>query len=167
MSINKETYERNIISAIYSEIKSIQSDENENNLIITDSKGDIYYFYKQNLSEEYSGYFLITLDNMPPKYKNKEILTSYIETFNNDKTRLFLLMDNGVIISVDFRKIIKKMNRSIITMLFMDYFYTIFMALFNLAALLYILKKRKKKNQRNNDIRNAINNLAQIRRENN
>ncbi len=76
-------------------------------------------------------------------------------------------MDNGVIISVDFRKIIKKMNRSIITMLFMDYFYTIFMALFNLAALLYILKKRKKKNQRNNDIRNAINNLAQIRRENN
>jgi hypothetical protein len=167
MSINKETYERNIISSIYSEIKSIQSDENENNLIITNSKGDLYYFYRQNLNEEYLDYFLITLDNIPPKYKNKEILTSYIETFNNDKTRLFLLMDNGVIISVDFRKIIKKMNRSIITMLFMDYFYTIFMALFNLAALLYILKKRKKKNQRNNDIRNVINNLAQIRRENN
>ena len=164
ISLNLGNYERNLISTINSDIESIQSDENENNLIITDTKGNIYYFYRPNLNSEYSDYLLITLDNIPPKYRNNEILTNYIETFDNDKTRLFLLMDNGVIISLDFKKIIKKMNRGVITMLFADYFYTIFMAMFNLIILIVVLKRRNKKNQRNNDIRNVINNLADIRR---
>ena len=74
-------------------------------------------------------------------------------------------MDNSVIISLDFKKIIKKMNRGLITIIISDYFYTIFMAIFNVLILMIVLKKRKKKKQRINDITNAINNLANIRRE--
>ena len=74
-------------------------------------------------------------------------------------------MDNSVIISLDFKKIIKRMNRGIIIIILSDYFYTIFMAIFNLMILIFVLKRRNKKKQRINDINNAINNLANIRRE--
>ena len=56
------------------------------------------------------------------------------------------------------------MNRGFITTIFSDYFYTIFMAIFNLLIIIIVLKKRKKKKQRINDITNAINNLANLRR---
>ena len=128
----------------------------------------MYYFYRRNKNEEYSDYKIIKLDNIPSKFKNCNILASYIETFETskkEKTRLFLLMDNSVIISLDFKKIIKRMNRGIIIIILSDYFYTIFMAIFNLMILIFVLKRRNKKKQRINDINNAINNLANIRRE--
>ena len=152
-------------TSISSGVKSIQSDEKSNNLIIINNKGTMYYLYRRNPNEEYSDYRIITLDNIPSKFKNSQILASYIETFDSEKTRLFLLMDNSVIISLDFRKIIKKMNRGLINVIIYDYFYTIFMAIFNLLILIIVLKKRKKKKQRINDITNAINNLANARRE--
>ena len=92
-------------------------------------------------------------------------MASYIETFGKDKTRLFLLLNKGVIVSLDFGKIIKKMNRNIITVLISDYFYSIFMMVFNLVILIIVVKRRKQKRQRNNDIRNVINNLGNLRRE--
>ena len=165
VSLNLTSFEIEKVSTLSTGIKSIQSDEKTNNLITIDNKGTMYYFYRKNPNEEYSDFKIITLDNVPSKFKNSQILASYIETFNNEKTRLFLLMDNGVIISLDFKKIIKKMNRGLITVIFSDYFYTIFMAIFNIMILMIILKKRNKKKQRINDITNAINNLANIRRE--
>ena len=164
VSLNITSFELERISALSSNIKSIQSDEKANNLIVLDDKGIMYYFYRRNSFEAYSDYKIITLDNIPSKFKNSQILASYIETFNNEKTRLILLMDNSVIISLDFKKIIKKMNRGFITIIFSDYFYTIFMAVFNLLIIIVIIKKRKKKKQRINDITNAINNLANLRR---
>ena len=164
VSLNLSSFEIEKVSTLSSGIKSIQSDEKTNNLITIDNKGTMYYFYRRNLNEEYSDYKIITLDNIPSKFKNSHILGSYIETFDNDKTRLLLLMDNSVIISLDFRKIIKRMNRGIISIIISDYFYTIFMAIFNLLILIMVLKRRNKKNQRINDITNAINNLANIRR---
>ena len=165
VSLNLTSFEIEKVSTLSSGIKSIQSDEKTNNLIVMDNKGTIYYFYRRYLNEEYSDYKIIALDNIPSKFKNSNILASYIETFHNEKTRLLLLMDNSVIISLDFRKIIKRMNRGLITILISDYFYTIFMAIFNLMILMIVLKKRNKKKQRINDITNAINNLANIRRE--
>ena len=165
VSLNLTSFEIEKVSTLSTGIKSIQSDEKTNNLITIDNKGTMYYFYRKNPNEEYSDFKIITLDNVPSKFKNSQILASYIETFNNEKTRLFLLMDNGVIISLDFKKIIKKMNRGLITVIISDYFYTIFMAIFNIMILMIILKKRNKKKQRINDITNAINNLANIRRE--
>jgi len=164
VSLNLTSFELERISTLSSNIKSIQSDEKSNNLIAIDDKGIMYYFYRRNSLEPYSDYKIITLDNIPSKFKNSQILASYIETFNNEKTRLILLMDNSVIISLDFKKIIKKMNRGFITTIFSDYFYTIFMAIFNLLIIIIVLKKRKKKKQRINDITNAINNLANLRR---
>ena len=164
VSLNITSFELERISTLSSNIKSIQSDEKSNNLIAIDDKGIMYYFYRRNSLEPYSDYKIITLDNIPSKFKNSQILASYIETFNNEKTRLILLMDNSVIISLDFKKIIKKMNRGFITTIFSDYFYTIFMAVFNLLIIIVVLKKRKKKKQRINDITNAINNLANLRR---
>ena len=165
VSLNLASLELEKITSISSGVKSIQSDEKSNNLIIINNKGTMYYLYRRNPNEEYSDYRIITLDNIPSKFKNSQILASYIETFDSEKTRLFLLMDNSVIISLDFRKIIKKMNRGLITVIIYDYFYTIFMAIFNLLILIIVLKKRKKKKQRINDITNAINNLANARRE--
>ena len=165
VSLNLTSFEIEKVSTLSTGIKSIQSDEKTNNLITIDNKGTMYYFYRKNLNEEYSDFKIITLDNVPSKFKNSQILASYIETFNDEKTRLFLLMDNGVIISLDFKKIIKKMKRGLITIIISDYFYTIFMAIFNILILMIILKKRKKKKQRINDITNAINDLANIRRE--
>ena len=165
VSLNITSFELERIATLSSGIKSIQSDETTNNLIAIDDKGDMYYFYRRNSLEGYSDYKIITLDNIPPKFKNSQILASYIETFNNEKTRLILLMDNSVIISLDFKKIIKKMNRGLITVIFSDYFYTIFMAVFNLLIIIIVLQKRKKRKQRVNDITNAINNLANLRRE--
>ena len=165
VSLNITSFELERITTLSSGIKSIQSDETTNNLIAIDDKGDMYYFYRRNSLEGYSDYKIITLDNIPPKFKNSQILTSYIETFNKEKTRLILLMDNSVIISLDFKKIIKKMNRGLITVIFSDYFYTIFMAVFNLLIIIIVLQKRKKRKQRVNDITNAINNLANLRRE--
>jgi len=165
VSLNLTSFEIEKVSTLSSGIKSIQSDEKTNNLIVMDNKGTIYYFYRRYLNEEYSDYKIIALDNIPSKFKNSNILASYIETFQNEKTRLLLLMDNSIIISLDFRKIIKRMNRGLITILISDYFYTIFMAIFNLMILMIVLKKRNKKKQRINDITNAINNLANIRRE--
>jgi len=165
VSLNITSFELERIATLSSGIKSIQSDETTNNLIAIDDKGDIYYFYRRNSLEGYSDYKIITLDNIPPKFKNSQILASYIETFNKEKTRLILLMDNSVIISLDFKKIIKKMNRGLITVIFSDYFYTIFMAVFNLLIIIIVLQKRKKRKQRVNDITNAINNLANLRRE--
>ena len=165
VSLNITSFELERIATLSSGIKSIQSDETTNNLIAIDDKGDMYYFYRRNSLEGYSDYKIITLDNIPPKFKNCQILASYIETFNKEKTRLILLMDNSVIISLDFKKIIKKMNRGLITVIFSDYFYTIFMAVFNLLIIIIVLQKRKKRKQRVNDITNAINNLANLRRE--
>ena len=165
VSLNITSFELERIATLSSGIKSIQSDETTNNLIAIDDKGDMYYFYRRNSLEGYSDYKIITLDNIPPKFKNSQILASYIETFNKEKTRLILLMDNSVIISLDFKKIIKKMNRGLITVIFSDYFYTIFMAVFNLLIIIIVLQKRKKRKQRVNDIANAINNLANLRRE--
>ena len=165
VSLNITSFELERIATLSSGIKSIQSDETTNNLIAIDDKGDMYYFYRRNSLEGYSDYKIITLDNIPPKFKNCQILASYIETFNKEKTRLILLMDNSVIISLDFKKIIKKMNRGLITVIFSDYFYTIFMAMFNLLIIIIVLQKRKKRKQRVNDITNAINNLANLRRE--
>ena len=165
VSLNLTSFEIDKVSTLSSGIQSIQSDEKTNNLITIDKKGTMYYFYRRNINEEYSDYRIITLDNIPSKFKNSIILASYIETFDSDKTRLFLLMDNSVIISLDFRKIIKRMNRGIITVIFSDYFYTIFMAIFNLLILMVVLKRRRKKKQRINDITNAINNLANLRRQ--
>lgn len=91
-------------------------------------------------------------------------MASFIETFGKDKTRLVILLNKGVIISFDFGKIIKKMNRNIITIIISDYFYTIFMFVFNLLILFIVVKKRWKKKQRNNDIRNVIGNLGNLRR---
>ena len=164
VSLNLTSFEIEKVSTLSSGIKTIQSDEKTNNLIVMDNKGTIYYFYRRYLNEEYSDYKIIALDNIPSKFKNSNILASYIETFQNEKTRLLLLMDNSIIISLDFRKIIKRMNRGLITILISDYFYTIFMAIFNLMILMIVLKKRNKKKQRINDITNAINNLANIRR---
>ena len=165
VSLNITSFELERIATLSSGIKSIQSDETTNNLIAIDDKGDMYYFYRRNSLEGYSDYKIITLDNIPPKFKNSQILASYIETFNKEKTRLILLMDNSVIISLDFKKIIKKMNRGLITVIFSDYFYTIFMAVFNSLIIIIVLQKRKKRKQRVNDITNAINNLANLRRE--
>ena len=165
VSLNLSSFEIDKVSTLSSGIKSIQSDEKTNNLITIDKKGTIYYFYRRNINEEYSDFRIITLDNIPSKFKNSHILACYIETFGSEKTRLFLLMDNSVIISLDFKKIIKKMNRGIIIVILSDYFYTIFMAIFNLLILIIVLKRRKKKNQRINDITNAINNLANLRRQ--
>ena len=165
VSLNITSFELERIATLSSGIKSIQSDETTNNVIAIDDKGDMYYFYRRNSLEGYSDYKIITLDNIPPKFKNSQILASYIETFNKEKTRLILLMDNSVIISLDFKKIIKKMNRGLITVIFSDYFYTIFMAVFNLLIIIIVLQKRKKRKQRVNDITNAINNLANLRRE--
>ena len=165
VSLNITSFELERIATLSSGIKSIQSDETTNNLIAIDDKGDMYYFYRRNSLEGYSDYKIITLDNIPPKFKNSQILASYIETFNKEKTRLILLMDNSIIISLDFKKIIKKMNRGLITVIFSDYFYTIFMAVFNLLIIIIVLQKRKKRKQRVNDITNAINNLANLRRE--
>ena len=165
VSLNITSFELERIATLSSGIKSIQSDETTNNLIAIDDRGDMYYFYRRNSLEGYSDYKIITLDNIPPKFKNSQILASYIETFNKEKTRLILLMDNSVIISLDFKKIIKKMNRGLITVIFSDYFYTIFMAVFNLLIIIIVLQKRKKRKQRVNDIANAINNLANLRRE--
>ena len=78
---------------------------------------------------------------------------------------MLLLLNKGVIVSLDFEKIIKKMNRNLLKVLVSDYFYSIFMMCFNLLILIIILKKRKQKKQRNNDIRNAIGNLGNQRRE--
>ena len=164
VSLNLTSFEIEKVSTLSSGIKTIQSDEKTNNLIVMDNKGKIYYFYRRYLNEEYSDYKIIALDNIPSKFKNSNILASYIETFEKEKTRLLLLMDNSVIISLDFRKIIKRMNRGLVTILISDYFYTIFMAIFNLMILMIVLKKRNKKKQRINDITNAINNLANIGR---
>ena len=164
VSLNITSFELERISTLSSSIKSIQTDEKANNLIAIDNKGIMYYFYRRNSLEAYSDYKIITLDNIPSKFKNSQVLASYIDTFDKDKTRLILLMDNSVIISLDFKKIIKKMNRGLITVIFCDYFYTIFMALFNLFIIIFVVKRRKKKKQRINDITNAINNLANLRR---
>ena len=165
VSLNLTSFEIEKVSTLSSGIKTIQSDEKTNNLIVMDNKGKIYYFYRRYLNEEYSDYKIIALDNIPSKFKNSNILASYIETFEKEKTRLLLLMDNSVIISLDFRKIIKRMNRGLVTILISDYFYTIFMAIFNLMIMIIVIKRRNKKKQRINDITNAINNLANIRRE--
>ena len=164
VSLNLTSFEIEKVSTLSSGIKTIQSDEKTNNLIVMDNKGKIYYFYRRYLNEEYSDYKIIALDNIPSKFKNSNILASYIETFEKEKTRLLLLMDNSVIISLDFRKIIKRMNRGLVTILISDYFYTIFMAIFNMMIMIIVIKRRNKKKQRINDITNAINNLANIRR---
>ena len=165
VSLNLNTLELEKIETLSSGINSIQSDSNNNNLIVIDTKKNIYYFYKRNDDNTYEGSIIINLNNIPNSYQNSEILASYVETFENDKTRLLLLLNKGVIVSLDFGKIIKKMNRNIIKVLIYDYFYHIFMSTFNIVILIIVLKKRKKNEQRNNDITNAIGILANARRE--
>ena len=101
---------------------------------------------------------------MYSKYRTSEILTSYVETFENNRTRLLLLLNQGVIISLDLGKLIKKMNRHIIKVIIYDYFFHIFMAIFNLSTLIVALNKRRKKAPRNNDIANAIGMITNARR---
>ena len=165
VSMNLTTLELEKIGALSSGIKSIQSDEKNNNLIAIDENKKIYYFYKRDDDDIFEDYKIINLNNIPNKYRNNEILASYIETFGKDKTRLFLLLNKGVIISLDFGKLIKKMNRNIIMIVITDYFYSIVMLGFNLIVLIFVLKKRKQQKNTNNDIRNVINNLGNRRRE--
>ena len=165
VSLNLTSFELEKIETLSLGIESIQSDSNNNNLIVIDNKKNIYYFYKKNKDDAYEDFQIINLNNIPNKYRKSEILSTYIETFEKDKTRLLLLLNKGVIVSLDFEKIIKKMNRNLLKVLVSDYFYSIFMMCFNLLILIIILKKRKQKKQRNNDIRNAIGNLGNQRRE--
>ena len=163
--LNISSLELEKIATLSMGIKSINSDDNNNNLISIDTKKNIYYFYKRDDEDIYEDYKIINLSNMPYKYRKSEILASFIETFENDKTRLVILLNKGVILSFDFGKLIKKMNRNIITIIISDYFYSVFMMTFNLLILIIVLKKRRKKKQRNNDIRNVIDNLGNLRRE--
>ena len=163
--LNISSLELEKIATLSMGIKSINSDDNNNNLISIDTKKNIYYFYKRDDEDIYEDYKIINLSNMPYKYRKSEILVSFIETFENDKTRLVILLNKGVILSFDFGKLIKKMNRNIITIIISDYFYSVFMMTFNLLILIIVLKKRRKKKQRNNDIRNVIGNLGNLRRE--
>ena len=163
--LNISSLELEKIATLSMGIKSINSDDNNNNLISIDTKKNIYYFYKRDDEDIYEDYKIINLSNMPYKYRKSEILASFIETFENDKTRLVILLNKGVILSFDFGKLIKKMNRNIITIIISDYFYSVFMMTFNLLILIIVLKKRRKKKQRNNDIRNVIGNLGNLRRE--
>ena len=133
-------------------------------MIAIDAKKYIYYFYKRNDYDLYEDYKIINLNNIPNKYGASEILTSYVETFENNKTRLLLLLNQGVIISLDLGKLIKKMNRHIIKVIIYDYFFHIFMAIFNLSTLIVALKKRRKKAPRSNDIANAIGMITNARR---
>ena len=164
VSLNMDSLELNKIATLSSGINSIQSDTNNNNLIAIDAKKFIYYFYKRNDYDLYEDYKIINLNNIPNKYRTSEILTSYVETFENNKTRLLLLLNQGVIISLDLGKLIKKMNRNIIKVIIYDYFFHIFMAIFNLTTLIVALKKRRKKSPRNNDIANAIGMITNARR---
>ena len=108
VSLNITSLELEKIATLSSGIESIQSDTNNNNLISIDSKKYIYYFYKREDEDVYEDYISIILNNTPNKHRKSEILASSIETFGKDKTRLFLLLNKGVRVSLDFGKIIKK-----------------------------------------------------------
>ena len=68
VSLNLTSFEIEKVSTLSSGIKTIQSDEKTNNLIVMDNKGKIYYFYRRYLNEEYSDYKIIALDNIPNVY---------------------------------------------------------------------------------------------------
>ena len=163
--INTKTYELKQISYLSSKIESICSDSSNNNLLVIDKEENMFFFHKKNGKNEYEyDYKEINLDNIPNNYQNNEILASYLETFKGNITRLFLLVDSGVILSLDFSKIIKKLNRNVVSVFISDYFYTIIMIGLNVGVIVFSLTRRKNKRRRDNEIRNILNTLSFLRR---
>ena len=66
--------------------------------------------------------------------------------------------------SLDFSKIIKKLNRNVVSVFISDYFYTIIMIGLNVGVIVFSLTRRKNKRRRDNEIRNILNTLSFLRR---
>lgn len=65
---------------------------------------------------------VINLKNVPSRYRNKEIFSFHIEQIK-DKTVLFLLTEDSVMLTLDFTKIKRsKEEKSLLTRIFLDEF---------------------------------------------
>ena len=113
VSINNSTNE-DLISKLllYSEekISSFQGDDNLENLIINYKNGEMKFISlksKSNQNYKKEKEQIILLSSIPKRLRKRKILNYYFNKFDNNKLLMIILYEKGVLVCVDFSKIVK------------------------------------------------------------
>lgn len=110
------------------QIDKIASDTTNENIIIKYEKGEFVYLYRKNKTKEYDSNYeqekTIVFNSLPRKYRTKSPISFLIEKFDN-KTILLMLMEEGVVLSLNFTKIVEREKSEKWVDIFNEYNYTV------------------------------------------
>ncbi len=164
--LSQKDYQIKLIDDSDNTIDFISSDHTNQNVIAQYSNGDILYYYQNDDKSSYEIGQHLYFKSVPMQYREKNILTFSIEKTKRNKTIMLILMENGVIISLDFSKIIQKMKRTLLEVMIDDYSGSIFILLIaNIIVLILYLKKSGGR-RRINNFGNVLNDIIQVENRN-
>lgn len=146
LSYNSKTNEIKsfLLSNVNLQVKGISADSNLENIVIQ-YEDDTFAFLNFNESKslkveneikfpELQGHVHIRnilLNSLPKRIRNKKPLAFYIDKFDNDKKLIMLiLMEDGVLFSLDFTDIIEKDKKGMWKWIFNECNYTILLIVF-------------------------------------
>lgn len=155
------------------QIEQIFGDEiNENIILMKSERSDLIYFNRKMNSTEYNynNEKTIVFKSLPNKYRDQIPLGVLIEKFNN-KVIMLMLMENGVVLSLDFTKIVEKENTKFWSYCVHEYNYSVIVVIVSniifFASLLKLsnLSQSQSNQRRAEDINQLIIDLNHINNE--
>ena len=164
--LSQQDYQIKLIDDLDNKIDFISSDHTNENVIAQYSNGDILYYFQNDDKISYELGQHLYFKSIPMEYREKNILTFSLEKTKNNKTIMLILMENGVIISLDFSKIIQKMKRTLYQIMIDDYSGSIFILIVANIIILIVYLKKSGGRRRINDFGNVFNNIIQVENRN-
>ena len=164
--LSQQDYQIKLIDDLDNKIDFISSDHTNENVIAQYSNGDILYYFQNDDKTSYELGQHLYFKSIPMEYREKNILTFSLEKTKNNKTIMLILMENGVIISLDFSKIIQKMKRNLYQIMIDDYSGSIFILIVANIIILIVYLKKSGGRRRINDFGNVFNNIIQVENRN-
>ncbi len=164
--LSQQDYQIKLIDDLDNKIDFISSDHTNENVIAQYSNGDILYYFQNDDKTSYELGQHLYFKSIPMEYREKNILAFSLEKTKNNKTIMLILMENGVIISLDFSKIIQKMKRTLYQIMIDDYSGSIFILIVANIIILIVYLKKSGGRRRINDFGNVFNNIIQVENRN-
>lgn len=114
----------NVLTNSNKQIDKIAADTSKENIVIKYKEGDFAYLHRKNKTKEYDIKKNILFNSLPRKYRTKTPISFLIEKFDN-KVLLLMLMEEGIVLSLNFTKIVEKENSERWSFVFNEYNFTV------------------------------------------